>query len=277
MLRAFCTLFVYLALSAALTAAEPVVPNLWDTRERLAKPDLGALQRLRFLTTIDFPPFNFLDRDGRLSGFHVDLARAICAELSLEDLCQIQALPWDELGPALEAGQGEAILAGLAITTETRQRYAFSRPYLRLPARFVAAKDKTVAEPLHETLAGQRVGVRGGSVHERILRTLFPDLRPVIYSRSDWMLDDVRQGKTEAVFADGMALSFWLSGSGSQACCRFVGGPYLLPAYLGPGMAVATRRDMPELAAAFDYALHQINANGTFTELYLRYFPVSFF
>ena len=81
----------------------------------------------------------------------------------------------------------------------------------------------------------------------------------------------------EATFADGMALSFWLSGSGSQSCCRFVGGPYLLPAYLGPGMAIATRRDRPELAAAFDYALHEINANGTFAELYLRYFPISFF
>ncbi|MVA98531.1 transporter substrate-binding domain-containing protein [Nitratireductor sp. CAU 1489] len=277
MLRALCTLFLYLALAANPAIAEPVIPNLWDTRERLSKPEIGELPRLRFLTTIDFPPFNFLDRNGRLSGFHVDLARAICAELSLEELCQIQALPWDELSSALEAGQGEAILAGLAVTTESRRRYAFSRPYLRLPARFVAAKDKTVAEPLHETLAAKRVGVRGGSVHEKILRELFPDLRPVIYSRSDWMLDDVRQGKTDAAFADGMALSFWLSGSESQTCCRFVGGPYLLPAYLGPGMAIATRRGMPELAAAFDYALHEINANGTFAELYLRYFPVSFF
>ena len=34
---------------------------------------------------------------------------------------------------------------------------------------------------------------------------------------------------------------------------------------------------MRKLAAAFDYALHEINAKGTFAELYLRYFPVSFF
>ena len=97
-------------------AAEPAIPLFWDTKERLTKPDLSELQRLRFLTTIDFPPFSFLDRGGRLSGFHVDLARAICAELDLGDRCQIQALPWDELGPALEAKDGEAIIAGIAVT-----------------------------------------------------------------------------------------------------------------------------------------------------------------
>ena len=49
-------------------AAEPQVPVLWDAKERLPKPDLSALPRLRFLTTTDFPPFNFLDGAGRLSG-----------------------------------------------------------------------------------------------------------------------------------------------------------------------------------------------------------------
>ena len=75
-----------------------------------------GLERLRFLTTTDFPPFNFLDGNGRLSGFHVDLARAICAELGIVDKCQIQALPWDELDAALQKGEGEAIMAGIAVT-----------------------------------------------------------------------------------------------------------------------------------------------------------------
>ncbi len=94
------------------------MPVLWDAKERLPKPDLSALPRLRFLTTTDFPPFNFLDGAGRLSGFHVDLARAICAELGIADKCQIQALPWGELDDALQKGEGEAIIAGIAATPE---------------------------------------------------------------------------------------------------------------------------------------------------------------
>ena len=94
------------------------MPVLWDAKERLPKPDLSALPRLRFLTTTDFPPFNFLDGAGRLSGFHVDLARAICAELGIAEKCQIQALPWAELEGALQKGEGEAIIAGIAATPE---------------------------------------------------------------------------------------------------------------------------------------------------------------
>src|SRR3546814_16148214 len=65
---------------------------LFDARERLPRPDLSNIVRLRILTTSDFPPFNFADQTGRLTGFHIDLAREICAELQIEAKCQIQAL-----------------------------------------------------------------------------------------------------------------------------------------------------------------------------------------
>lgn len=270
-----------LALLAALLgpsgSAEPTIPHFWDSRERQPKPELSNLPRLRFLTTIDFPPFNFLDESGRLTGFHVDLARAICARIDLTDTCQIQAVPWEELPQALRAGDGEAIIAGLAISAESRQRFAFSRPYLRLPARFVMHKGSAAEEPVYAGLQGKRVGVIDGSAHERALRDLFPGVKVVTYSRSDWMLDDLREGKTDAVFGDGMRLSFWLAGTGSQTCCNFAGGPYLLPEYLGTGMAVAVNPGDEQLLAAINYALRAIEAEGTFAELYLRYFPLGFF
>jgi polar amino acid transport system substrate-binding protein len=272
---AFALLITLSLLGSA--GAEPAIPNLWDARERMAKPDLSDRPRLRFLTTIDFPPFNVLDEGGKLTGFHIDLARAICAEIGMTAKCQIQGLPWSELDTALEEGQGEAILAGIAITAETRQQYAFSRPYLYLPGRFVTSKASQLSEPIYEKVAGMRVGVVAGSAHERALRDLFPEVRVVTYSRPDWVLGDLRDGKTDAVFGDGMRLSFWLTGAESKACCRFAGGPYLLPSYFGRGMAIAARPDDRELVSAFDYALREISAKGRFAELYLRYFPVSFF
>src|SRR5690606_4402555 len=124
------------------------------------------------------PPFNQLDENGRLSGFHVDLATAICDELGLAGRCEIQALPWDELETALEEGEGEAILAGLAITAESRARLAFTRIYLKLPARFVVSVDVEEEEINRTRLTGRRVGVIAGSAHERMLREYFPGVRP---------------------------------------------------------------------------------------------------
>lgn len=258
-------------------AAEPQVPVFWDTKERLPKPDLSALPRLRFLTTTDFPPFNFMDGSGRLSGFHIDLARAICAELGIVDKCQIQALPWNELDDALQKGEGEAIIAGIAATAESREKYAFSRSYLQFPARFIMPKSKAFAEPILDKLRSKRVGVIGGSAHERMLRDYFSTMQVVPFDKPEDLYADLKAGKIDAAFGDGMRFSFWLGGSDAAGCCRFAGGPYLAPEYLGSGMAIATRAGDPALAAAFDYALQEISIKGTFAEFYLRYFPVSFF
>lgn len=263
--------------SPAAQSAEPVIPQFWDVKERLSEPDLSRFARIRFLTTVDFPPFNFLDTNGLLTGFHVDLARAMCKALDILDRCQIQALPWEELEGALERGEGDALIAGLALTPERRVKYAFTRSYLRFPARFVVANGSTLAEPLHTNIAGRRVGVLAGSEHEKMLRDYFPDARPVTYSREDWLYDGMRTGETDATFGDGMRLSFWLAGSDSANCCRFAGGPYIAPEYFGAGLAIAVRQEDAILAEAFDYALREINMTGEFEELYLRYFPVSFF
>ncbi|MET0575505.1 MAG: transporter substrate-binding domain-containing protein, partial [Mesorhizobium sp.] len=258
-------------------ADQPAIPVFWDARERLAKPDLTGVKRLRFLTTTDFPPFNFLDGSGRLTGFHVDLARAICTELEILDKCQIQALPWQELDTALAAKEGEAIIAGISVTAQTRDRYGFSRAYLQFPARFAVRSASPITEPLYTTSAGKRIGVVAGSAHERMLRDYFPEVQVVTYAKQDWVFDDLKAGKIDGTFGDGMRLAFWLSGSASGACCRFAGGPYLAPEYLGAGLAIAAGKDDPALTQMFDYALQQINVKGTFAELYLRYFPVSFF
>lgn len=258
-------------------AEEPVIPLLWDAKERLARPDLSALPRLRFLTTTDFPPFNFLDDQGRLSGFHVDLARAICDRLDLAEKCQIQALPWGELQEALEKGEGEAIIAGLAATAETRAAYAFSRPYLQFPARFAVQKAHPLSEPLYVRLQGRPVGVVAGSAHERMLQDYFGAAKIVPVPDEDALHAELKAGRIDAAFGDGMRLSFWLADTASDKCCRFAGGPYIAPEYLGAGLSIATRVDDALLPAAFDYALQEISAKGVFAELYLRYFPIGFY
>lgn len=262
---------------ARAAGSEPQVPVLWDAKERLPKPDLSTMPRLRFLTTTDFPPFNFIDGTGKLAGFHIDLARAICAELGIVEKCQVQALPWAELQGALEKGEGEAIIAGIAATPQSRQTYLFSRSYLQFPARFVMPRNIALTEPLSDKLRGKRVAVITGSAHERMLRDYFNTVQAVAFDKPEDLYAALKTGKVDAAFGDGMRLAFWLGGSDAADCCGFAGGPYLAPEYLGTGMTIATRLNDPALAAALDYALQEISMKGTFAEFYLRYFPVSFY
>jgi len=277
---AFTSLILWACLTLTAvpaTAEQPKVPTFWDPHERIAKPDLSGLQRLRFLTSVDFPPFNFIDSSGRLAGYNIDLARAICDELAISNICQIEAMPWAELRGKLKAGDGEAIIAGLEPTAENRAEFAFSRPYLGLPARFITQRKEALKEPLSRNLRGKRTGVITGTAHEAMLRSYFPDAEIVGYTQKDLLLNDLKAGKLDAVFGDGMTLSFWLDGKASDGCCTFSGGPYLGPQFLGEGMTIAVAGDNTQLADAFDYALKALEEKGVMSELYLRYFPISFY
>src|SRR5690606_5463029 len=166
--------------------------------------------------------------------FHVDLVRALCRELEMSDRCQIQALPWEELETALAAGEGEAIIAGLAVTRRSRARLSFTRPYLKFPARLVFPAGPVAEAGAAEQIRDRRIGVLAGTAHERALRDLFPQARPVTYDRADWMYADLREGRVAGIFGDGMQLARWLDSPASGDCCRFAGGPYLSDPPFGP-------------------------------------------
>ncbi len=274
----------YLALTAliAMSCTLPLaaqetkpqsLPILFDARERLPKPDLSSLVRLRFLTSIDFPPFNFLDQNGKLTGFHVELARKICDELAIADKCQIQALPFGELQGALAASQGDAVIAGVAVTPELRKTFAFSRPFLMLPARFVRNLKASIGGTTAASLSGHPVGVVKGTVHEAMLAAFFPAIKSVPFDDKDGLLAAVKDGKVDAAFADGLQLSFWVSSPAAEKCCALFDGPYLSQQFLGEGMTIMLRQQDADLTAAINHALATLSRDGRLQEIYLRYFP----
>lgn len=258
---------------AAQEAPPPGLPILFDSRERLPKPDLSSLVRLRFLTSVDFPPFNFADQNGKLAGFHVDLAREICDELGISDKCQIQALPFDELQGVLSASQGDAVIAGVAVTPELRKSFAFSRPFLMLPARFIRNLKASIDGTTAAALTGHPVGVVTGTAHEAMLAAFFPAIKQVPFDDKDALLAAVKDGKVDAAFADGLQLSFWVSSSSAEKCCALFDGPYLSQQFLGEGMTIMLRQQDADLTDAINHALATLSRNGRLQEIYLRYFP----
>ena len=256
-------------------------PRFRDARLRRPRPDLSDLTRLRFLSVPDFEPFTDLDREGRPVGYHVDLARAVCDALEITERCQFQVLPFAQLRPALARGDGEAIVAGIRPTVEARADLAFTGPYLRFPARFVARRDSGFDPAISTTSdadrgGGTRVGVVGGSAHEAMLRALFPGVTPVVAPDMEGLRRAVSEGAVDAAFADGAGMATWLA-SPAGDCCAFRGGAYHSNHFLGPGLRIAVPADEPDLLAALEWALAQAEENGALDEAYLRAFPVGFY
>ncbi len=268
--------FLVSALAVLLALSPPalgqVLPNHVDPGAREIVPNLTAVPTIRFLTTADFPPFNFRDDKGELVGFNIDLARALCNDLSIA--CTVQAWPWDQAARALEDKQGDALIAGLAITAENGALFDFSNVYLMLPGRFVAPV-AAAGEFDPAGLAGRRVAVRRGSTHAEFVRRYVAGAILVDFDTEIAALDALGQGKVDAFFGDGLRAAFWLNGH--VGCCDFAGEPYFRPDLFGEGFAVALPAGHDAVRQAIDYGLGRLKRSGVFDELYLRWFPVSFY
>jgi len=259
---------------AAVPANDPMaVPSFWDPRRRPERPDLSRISGIRFLTEFDYPPFDYAGADGQPAGFNVDLARLVCEEIKVT--CTIQARRFDTLIDALNGNGGDAVIASLAVTPEMRQRVDFSDPYYRTPARFVSRKDVEIDAVRPTDLEGRRVAVVAGTAHEAYLRALFTEAELHPYPTADEARAALRRGEVDLLFGDGIALAFWLNGTDSAGCCVFRGGPFIESRFFGEGVGIAVRRGNDLLRQAFNWALFRLWENGKFTDLWLRYFPIS--
>ena len=273
------SLFAWLAFApnaqAQVAGGEPSagVPGFWDPRRRPERPDLSRLNGIRFLTEIDYPPFNFASPEGSPQGFNVDLARMLCEEIKLS--CTIQMRRFETLIPALNANQGDAAIASIATTAELRTKVDFTDPYYRTPARFVVKRDSPIEEALPEQLEGKKVAVVAGTAHEAYLRALFTEAEVRAYPSADVARLALRRGDVDLLFGDAITLAFWLNGTDSENCCAFSGGAYLDSRYFGEGVGIAVKKGNELVRLALNWALFRVWEQGRFTDLWLRYFPIS--
>ncbi len=230
---------------------------------------------IRFLTDSDFPPFNYFDEDNVLTGFNVDMARAVCLELGVA--CDIQVRPWGQLLPALARGEADAVAASHLVSPNALKVVDFSDRYYFTPARFAGKRGSANIEIAPEGLEGKRIAVAKGTAHEAYLRAFFRDSSIRVYETVELARDALVTGGVDFLFDDGISLAFWLNGTASKACCEFKGGPFAEPKYFGDGIGIAVKRDDVELKSLINTALKRMRESGRYEELLLRYFPLRVF
>ncbi|PLW74859.1 hypothetical protein C0081_21300 [Cohaesibacter celericrescens] len=241
-----------------------------DTRQRLGLPDQELLDKgLRILTTDDFPPFNNRDENGAPQGYHVELARALCEELSTP--CTLKIAAFEDIPDLIANGQADVALAGLVNHPSLKDVLDFSNVYLQRPARFARLKEKFFRTDT-KGLAGKPVAVRGGSAHEAYLKAYFPTTNRVPVTD----LEDARQlltdEKVDAIFGDAFQLLPMISEADSPII--FAGKPFYDTHFFGDGMAVAYGHNQTDLGNMLNYGLLKLAQKGRMSELYARHFAL---
>jgi len=257
----------------AAQGASAGVPGFWDPRRRPERPDLGRISLIRFMTEVDYPPFDYAGPDGNPTGFNVELARALCEELHVT--CTVQMRRFDTLFDALNDNRGDAAIASISVTPESRARADFSSPYYRPVARFAMRRDAKIDDVRPERIEGKKIAAVAGTAHEQYLKTLFTEAEVRPYKTAELAREALRRGEVDLLFDDGFALAFWLNGTDSGSCCAFAGGPFVESRYFGEGVGVAVKRGNDTLRLAINWGLFRLWEKGRFTDLWLRYFPIN--
>jgi polar amino acid transport system substrate-binding protein len=258
---------------APTVAPGTTVPSFWDPKRRPEKPDTSRITLIRFVTEVDYPPFDYAGTDGNPAGFNVDLARLICDELKIP--CTMQMRRFDTLIDSLNDNRSDAVIASIAVTPETRQKVDFSDPYYRPAARFVARRQGPGSEANPDQLEGKKIAVVQGTAHDEYAKVVFTEADVRRYGSIELARNALKSGEVDLLFADAFSSAFWLNGTESGGCCTFVGGPLLESRLFGEGIGVAVKRGNDTLRNAFNWALFRIWEKGKFAELWLRYFPIS--
>lgn len=252
-----------------------IVPDAWQGDVQRPRPDMQGVERLRFVTDNDYPPFHYIDEVGALTGFNVDLAKAICEALEVQ--CEVRDIEWSALFPSLDKGEADAAIASIRITAEALEKADFTTRYYATPARFVGRKDVELEDIRPETVEDVKIGVVKGTGHEAYLKEFFPDAEIVSFNTVEDTQKALQSAAVDFMFGDGIGLIFWINGVTSEGCCEFRGGPYIDAKFFGEGVGIAVKRGNGRIAEILNYGLEQVHASGRYEELFLRYFPMSFF
>ncbi len=228
------------------------------------------IEKVRIGTEGAYPPFNYVDSNGDLQGFDIDIAKALCDAMDVE--CEFVMQEWSGMIPGLLAKKYDAIIASMSITEEREKKVDFTEKYYQTPAKFVARKG-TIEDINKDTLQGKVVGVQRATIHENFVRDKFGDLVEVrSYETLEEANMDLISGRLDLICADSVPLQESLLDKDFGKDFHFVGPGYVDEKWFGEGIGIAVRKEDDKLRKMFNKAIQKIRENGTYQKINAKYF-----
>ncbi|WP_299396600.1 ABC transporter substrate-binding protein [Pelagibius sp.] len=217
-----------------------------------------------------YPPFSQVTADGKLVGFDIDIANALCDQMKVE--CELVTQDWDGIIPALNARKYDAIIASMSITPERKEKVDFTNKYYQTPAKFVRKKGSGI-EITQDGLKGKSVGVQRATIHDNFVTEVYGDEVEVKrYGTQDEAYLDMVAGRVDLLLADSIALEDGFLKTDSGKDYEFVGPDFTDPQYFGEGAGIAIRKGEDELREMLNAAIDAIRANGVYKSIQDKYF-----
>ncbi len=247
----------------------PDTDNVTDAPDNGGETDTALYEQAKGKTytvgtDTTFAPFEFEDDNGNHTGIDIQLLEGIAEEMGF-------TVEWSILGftasvTALEAGQVDAMIAGMSITDERELKYDFSDSYYSTTTG-VAVKADADFESL-EDLRGQTVIAKTGTEGAKYAESIMDEyeLNLIYVDESAIMYTYVESSQAMACFEDYPVIQYEIARG--NVGCKVIHQSEASTPY---GFAVL-KDNNPELIAAFNEGLKRFKENGTYDEILNTYF-----
>lgn len=250
--------------NASQPATTASAPNTATANASTAPTTTGDLPQIRIATESSFVPFSYKDANGKLIGFEIDLAEALCQEAKVK--CEVISQDWEGLIPGLQAQKYHAIMAGMSDNEERRKVVTFSEPYFINNLVIVGKKG---VEKGADDLANKNVAVQRATTASEYLAKHMPKAKVKAYDTQENAYLDLEAGRADLMMSDSAPALSWLKTEKGQNY-EIKGQPI----NIDDKIAIAFRQNDP-LVGQFNTALATLKANGSYDKIHQKYFADS--
>lgn len=218
-------------------------------------------KELSFAMTGQYPPFNYINESGELTGFDIDIANAIAEKMGVT--AKPETIAWDGIITALTGKRFDMIIGSMAITEARLEKVNFSDPYYYDGAQLFVMEDSSL--PSIDELTDGKVGVVTGTTFHSFLSENYPNVE-ILQFESD--VDNIRaltQGRMDALVTGKFV---GLGAPDQYGIAIKPAGSLLYAEKIG----IAIRKEDTDLLNAVNTALQEIIDDGTYEAISQKWF-----
>ncbi len=229
--------------------------------------------KIRIGVEANYPPFSQMGTDGKFSGFDIDIANALCAQMKAE--CTMVAQEWDGMMPALNAKKFDMIVASMSITEERKKAADFSDSYYDIPSAWIA-KTGSYKEVTPAALKGKKIIVTRNTPRAAYVQANFKESDVLLVAKEAEVTMELAAGRGDIGFGSSLAATAAFLKSPEGKGYSKVGAPVTIGgAKDGGGVGIAMRKGEDALKTKVNAALKAITANGVYKTINDKYFDVN--
>ena len=266
--KAIWLLLLFLIPTLCLTGCESVTTraNHQDTWSRIER-------RKKVIVGLDdsFVPMGFRQKNGKLVGYDVDLARAVFKQYGIK--VDLQPIAWSMKETELKNGTIDLLWNGYSVNASRRKKVAFSRYYLANRQVLVTLKRDHINN-LND-MQGKTLGVQTGSTgdtvlneHPKLLKDKIKGKTPVMYDTFPNAFIDLNAGRIQGILMDEVYANYYVKHQKNPADYRVEVNRQFPVEYFAVGM----RKGDKTLRKKINNGLGRLQRNGQLKKINEKWF-----